>query len=96
MRIFKAGLPLGYTAGTDVIKVFATVGTTNFRWLELPALDQPRSATRSALVKPQNGLEALLAAVTDRAQGATFRNAVLVTEPSTEWITEQVEIRVVA
>lgn len=96
VRIFKAGLPLGYTAGTDVIKVFATVGTTNFRWLELPALDQPRSATRSALVKPQNGLEALLAAVTDRAQGATFRNAVLVTEPSTEWITEQVEIRVVA
>lgn len=95
VRIFKAGLPSGYTAGTDVIKVFATVGSTNFRWLELPALDQPRTATRSALAMPQNGLEALLAAVTERAQGATFRNALLVTEPSTEWLTEQVEIRVV-
>lgn len=95
VRIFKATLPLGYQRGTDVIKVFATIGTTNFRWLQLPALDQPRAATRSGLVTPQNGLEALLAAVTERAQGATFRNAVLVTEPSTEWITEQVEVIVV-
>lgn len=96
MRIFKAGLPPGCTAGTDVIKVFATVGTTNFRWLQLPALDQPRAIKRSGLTRPQNGLEALLAAATERAPGVTFRNAILVTEPSAEWITEQVEITVVA
>ena len=35
-------LPEGYSEATDVIKVFATLGDTNFRWLELPALDQPQ------------------------------------------------------
>jgi hypothetical protein len=37
----RASLPKGYRPGRDGLKVFATVGTTNFRWLELPALDQP-------------------------------------------------------
>jgi len=96
MRIFKAGLPQGYEKGTDVVKVFATIGTTNFRWLQLPALDQPRAATRSGLVQPKNALEALLASVTETAKVASFRNATLVTDPSTEWVTEQVEVTVVA
>ena len=39
----KVSLPQGYKEGRDVIKVFATVGPTNFRWLELPVLDQPMS-----------------------------------------------------
>ncbi len=96
IRIFKASLPYGYSQGTDVVKVFATIGTTNFRWLELPALDQPRSATRSALDKPQNALESLLASVAATAKGYAFRNAAPVTDPSTEWLTEQVELTVVA
>ena len=39
----KVSLPQRYNEGRDVIKVFATVGPTNFRWLELPVLDQPIS-----------------------------------------------------
>lgn len=96
IRIFKASLPHGYTQGTDVVKVFATIGTTNFRWLQLPALDQPRSVTRSGLTQPKNALEALLASVAETAQVATFRNATLVADPSSEWVTEQVEVTVVA
>ena len=46
----KVSLPQGYKEGRDVIKVFATVGPTNFRWLELPVLDQPMST--------KNGIEA--------------------------------------
>lgn len=37
----QAYLPSGYTNVKDVIKVFATVGFTNFRWLELPPLNNP-------------------------------------------------------
>jgi hypothetical protein len=96
VRIFKAGLPQGYQQGTDVVKVFATIGTTDFRWLTLSALDQPRSAMRSAFTKPKNGLEELLAAINERGGGPTFRNAFAVTDPSTEWVTEQVEVTVVA
>ena len=60
----KASLPFGYHAITDIVKVFGTMGTTNFRWLELPPLDSP--VLRKAHAKgPVNPLETLLAAVAD-------------------------------
>jgi Caspase domain len=34
-------LPEGYKEGKDILKVFATVGSAKFRWLELPSLDKP-------------------------------------------------------
>ena len=37
----QAYLPEGYQEGKDVIKVFATLGSSNFRVLELPDLDKP-------------------------------------------------------
>lgn len=87
----EASLPAGYTEGTDLIKVFATLGTTNFRWLELPALDQPvtGAVTRGG---PANPLEELLAAVT--AQDPKTRNLNPAAYPSWEWVTAQVEARV--
>lgn len=89
----RAHLPEGYHEGTDVIKVFATIGTTNFRWLELPSLDKPLE--RSAAVRtrsPTNPLENLLAAVT--ADKPRTRNLIPAAYPSKEWITAQVEVRV--
>jgi hypothetical protein len=88
----QASLPPGYAEGTDVIKVFATVGTTNFRWLELPALDQePR---RSAMTRggPAGPLEELLAQVT--AEEPKTRNLNTAVFPSWEWAAGQVEVRV--
>ena len=86
----QAGLPPGYCEGKDVVKVFATVGTTNFRWLELPALDQP--LTRSLRGVPQNPLENLFAAFT--AEQPPTRNLVPAAYPSREWITAQVEVNI--
>jgi hypothetical protein len=89
----RAGLPAGYQQGTDTLKVFATVGTTNFRWLELPALDQP--ITRSPVVsgrKPGNPLEEMLAAFT--AGRPPKRDLIPAAYPSHEWITEQVQVRI--
>ena len=60
--IMKMSLPEGDQEGSDIFKVFATKDAANFRWLTLPALDQPflskgeRGITRSAL----NPLEELL------------------------------------
>ena len=51
----------GYEEGTDLIKVFATISGTSFRWLELPELDQPVAASRG---NPGNSLEELCAALT--------------------------------
>jgi len=33
-------LPQGYNEGVDVLKIFATMGVANFRWLEMPPLDR--------------------------------------------------------
>lgn len=45
-------LPNDYQEASDIIKVFATVGTPNFRSILLPPLDQPTpdSTTRHASV----------------------------------------------
>ncbi len=89
----QAGLPGGYEEGRDVVKVFATVSTTNFRWLELPALDQP--PRRSAALRdkgPSNPLEQLAAAFT--ADQPPTRNLVPAAYPSHGWTTVQVEVNV--
>ncbi|HSR11066.1 MAG TPA: caspase family protein [Thermodesulfobacteriota bacterium] len=87
----RAALPEGYEKGADVIKVFATISTTNFRWLELPSLDRPQ--TRSGVLKgksPTNPLEALAAAFT--AEKPPTRNLVPAAYPSQGWTTAQLEV----
>ena len=89
----EAGLPTGYEEGKDLIKVFATVTTSNFRWLELPALDQP--LVRSIAVRgkaPANSLEELMSAFT--ADKPPTRNLVPAAYPSREWVVSQVEVNV--
>jgi len=91
----QASLPAGaddITDITDTIKVFATVGTTNFRWLELPPLDQPIPkgvVTRGA---PTDPLEQLLARVVEYEPET--RNLVPAAYPSKQWVTAQVEVHV--
>ena len=74
-----------------MIKVFATIRTTNFRWLELPSLDEPRTRSATTRGGPTNPLEELFASITEEKQ--TTRNVALAAYPSREWVTEQVEIR---
>ncbi|HEY9751619.1 MAG TPA: caspase family protein, partial [Coleofasciculaceae cyanobacterium] len=71
----------------NFVKVFASLDEANFRFLELPSLDQPLSpkgATRSGL----SPLERLLAAVNDEVPKT--RKLSVASSPSTEWTTKQV------
>lgn len=87
-------LPGNLTEGTDVLKVFATVGLANFRWLELPILDEPsRSASlRTLRSTPRNQLEQLMAELS--AETITTRNARPSIEASDEWIVTEVSVTV--
>jgi hypothetical protein len=85
-------LPQGYVEGTDLIKVLATLGSTNFRWLELPLLDVPPQQTRAASAMPSNPLEELMAQMTE--EGPKTRNLGPAAFPSWEWTATQVEIRI--
>lgn len=87
----QAGLPERYNEGKDVLKVFATVETTNFRWLELPALDEPLRRSAGMLGRsPKSPLEQLLASFT--ADQPPTRNLAPAAYPTYGWITDQVEV----
>jgi hypothetical protein len=88
----QASLPDGYDQGTDVLKVFATIGSPNFRWLELPALDQPLAAKGISRDAASDPLDQLLAALA--AEQPPTRNLDLAAAPSKGWVTAEVEVRV--
>ncbi len=94
---FTLTLPEGYTEETNIFKVFATVGEANFRWLELPPLDQPipPSGTRG-LKAPRNELEEILAAVGADEQLFNTKKAEVVVAPNRGWTTKQVAVKVIA
>jgi hypothetical protein len=48
----QAQLPPGIDQGTDVLKVFATRGAAEFRWLEMPPLEQ--TLRRAMVNRPSN------------------------------------------
>lgn len=84
----RTSLAQDYKEGATVLKVFATVGATNFRWLELPALDQPRKEKQ--VTRANDPLEELLAAVASEQPPHRTLNAAAY--PSKEWTTEQVKL----
>ncbi len=81
-------LPEGYLEGADILKVFATVGATNFRWLELPTLDKPRKGIQ--VTRGNNPLEELLAAFA--SEQPPIRNISAAAYPSDKWTVEQVKL----
>ncbi|HKR11568.1 MAG TPA: caspase family protein [Pyrinomonadaceae bacterium] len=87
----KITLPEGYQAGTDVIKVFATIDSTSFRSLELPPLDKPEMRDRVFRGAP-NALEAFLANFESPHRA---RTAAVDVCAATEWAAHQVEIEIV-
>jgi Caspase domain len=92
---FGASLPPEYGIGKDLLKVFATIEPTNFRWLELPALDQ--AATRVAptlrsVRKPANQLEKLMSDMTDATRGLDLLTPT--SYASRGWATAQIEIQI--
>jgi hypothetical protein len=90
---FEAFLPDGSLERLDTLKVFATQATTNFRWLQLPPLDQPPAGDahqRAAITDP---LEQLFASIT--GESIATRDLRVTSSPQSHgWTTAQVELRV--
>lgn len=88
----RASLPQGYDEGRDVLKVMGTVGPSNFRWLELPALDEPDKGHIGWRGSSTTPLDEFLAAFMNGGSG--FRDLTAEANASHEWTTVQVEIDV--
>jgi hypothetical protein len=87
-------LPERYLKGGETIKVFATIKQNDFRWLELPSLDEEIGKKAQNLDRGDNPLGQLLAAVgadADRPPELT-RAAVPIFDPSQEWTTKDIKI----
>ena len=92
----QAGLPQGYEAGSDVLKVFATLGPANFRWLEMPELDQPPLRRSSVMrsIEERDPLEEMLAAFIGDKPLPLTRSLNPAEYPSRGWSTVQMEVHV--
>ncbi|MCB0126759.1 MAG: hypothetical protein KDE58_31085, partial [Caldilineaceae bacterium] len=90
---FEAALGEGQTESLDIFKIFATRSSTNFRWLELPSLDQPiqRAGLRSPSADP---LEQLLAASTGEKAETRLARLTSSSHQDKGWTVEQVEMLV--
>jgi hypothetical protein len=91
----RTRLPNNYEEATDVVKVFATINTTNFRWLESPPLDNPsRGWTERGMRAPNNALESLFFTFMEE-EGPKTRTVSIPAAANGEWTTAQVEIQIV-
>jgi hypothetical protein len=81
-------LPPDYESGTDIIKIFATLETTSFRWFELPALDR-QEEFRGV---PATSLEEFLSCFS--AETSASRHAFVPVWVNAEWTTHQLEVEI--
>ena len=84
-----------YKKARETLKVFASIRGNDFRWLELPSLDE-EIAPKAGLSRADNPLGKLLAAVgadVDEPLLGT-KAAVPIFDPSQEWTTKEVQITV--
>lgn len=85
----------GYTQAKDILKLFATRGPADFRWLKLPSLDQEieRRASRGTRSR-SNSFGKLLEAVGEDVDVSPqlTRAAIYEPDPSAEWVTKQIQI----
>jgi hypothetical protein len=88
----QASLSAGEDTATDIVKVFGTASTTNFRWLELPALDHPIAPQSRARGGPSSSLDTLLATVVEQSPQTRALNTAAYA--GADWTTAQVEVRV--
>jgi Caspase domain len=85
-----------YNQARETLKVFATIGKNDFRWLELPSLDE-EIASKAGLYRDESPLGKLLAAVGADVDEPPFRSrrAVPIVDPSQEWTTKEIQISIV-
>jgi Sec-independent protein translocase protein TatA len=84
-----------YRKARETLKIFAGIRGNDFRWLELPSLDE-EIAPKAELHRADNPLGKLLAAVGADVDEPPFRMkaAVPIFDPSQEWTTKEIQVMV--
>jgi len=93
---FKVPEGKDYEQAKETLKLFATRGPADFRWLKLPSLDQEIKGHSQATRGLKNAFSKLLEAIGDdpNARPSLTRAAVYEPDPKAEWITQQIQITI--
>jgi hypothetical protein len=84
-----------FSKAAETFKVFATVRPNDFRWLELPSLEQEIDTKSARLIRGDNPLGQLMAAVgadVDTQPEIPSYRATAIFDPSDEWTTKEIQI----
>jgi hypothetical protein len=93
----RPGLPATINKGKEIYKVFATIRDNDFRWLELPPLNEEIGKRSAELKRGDNPLGNLLAAMGADVKEKPFitRASTPIFDPTQEWITKEVQFTLV-
>lgn len=94
---FKVPEGKGYEQAKEMLKLFATRGSADFRWLKLPALDQRLETKASRGTRSiSTPFGKLLEAIGEDASISPqlTRAAVYEPDPNAEWATKQIKITI--
>lgn len=80
----------------EILKLFATRGPANFRWLRLPSLDKKIERHHEATRGSQSAFGKLLEAIGEdpNVSPSLNRAAVYEPDPNGEWVTKQIQITI--
>ena len=83
-----------YQQSKETLKVFATRGPADFRWLHLPSLDEEINARAAETTRSNNPFAKLLEAVGgDPAKAPSVTRAIVYSpDPGAEWVTKQIPL----
>ena len=86
----------GYEQAKEMLKLFATRGPADFRWLRLPSLDKKIEVHKAATRGSQSAFGKLLEAVGEdpNVSPSLNRAAVYEPDPQAEWVTKQIQITI--
>ena len=94
---FKVPEGKGYEQAKEMLKLFATRGAADFRWLKLPALDQQLETKASrgtrSISSPFGKLLEAIGGDADISPQLT-RAAVYEPDPNAEWVTKQIQLTI--
>lgn len=83
-----------YRQSNEILKIFATRGPADFRWLHLPTLDEEINAKSAEKMRSNNPFAKLLEAVGgDPAAAPSITRAVVYdSDPGAAWVTKQIPL----
>ena len=86
----------GYERAKEALKLFATRGPADFRWLRLPSLDRKIEAHHTATRDFQSAFGKLQEAVGEdpNVSPSLHRGVVYEPDPNAEWATKQIQITI--